>query len=65
MRNGTLDEAIAHFTEAIRLDPYDPDAKAYTERCSAYSQKGDGAKAAEDQARAAELQHLSFDESMN
>jgi tetratricopeptide (TPR) repeat protein len=45
-RKGDLDLALAHFTEAIRLDP--ASARAFTGRASVYGAKGDYAKAVAD-----------------
>jgi tetratricopeptide (TPR) repeat protein len=50
---GELDEAIAGYTEAIRLNP--KGSEAYQTRGLAYLKKGDPAKAAADLAKAKEL----------
>src|SRR5207253_1065335 len=44
--SGNYDDAIADYTEAIRLDPVS--AKAYNNRGIAYQQKGDNARALAD-----------------
>ena len=50
---GEHDNAIANFTEAIRLNP--KDAKAYQGRGAVYHNKGEQAKAEADFAKAKEL----------
>ncbi len=53
MKQGDLDNAVADFTEAIRLQPKNP--AAFALRSLAYGKKGDQAKAAEDLAQAKKL----------
>jgi tetratricopeptide (TPR) repeat protein len=50
---GRWDEAIAAFSEVIRIDPHY--ARAYQNRAVAYSQKGDHAQAAADLEKAKQL----------
>jgi Flp pilus assembly protein TadD len=51
--NGDFDAAITDYTEAIRLNPEDPDA--YYNRGVAHSQLGNKSQAAADHQKAREL----------